>query len=637
VNLRVAASLLLVPVAIAAGVATGLATANSAPPRGVRSAHFVAPRHVSVASTPSVSVSPSTGLVGSEQLRVVLSDFPAKVGVQVSECPSAQEVGRSGCAGQGTWLVTDASGSATGTFVAEPTAQAKGTEPLTVCTTQCVVAALESQKFVKPISAAPAAATASVTFQPGGTAGLADAELVQLSWVSPEVGFALARRPCDQGTCAVVARTTNGGASWTELPPLPPTPAFCTTAQCVSGVSGIAFASPTVGYLYGPAMLVTTDGGGSWQVLAGPRVESLAVGGGQVFRIVYTHGGCPGACTPLLQAAPVGSTTWRTVLSDLGYGVGNDLIVSGRDVYVETYGNLASGAGTQRTTISRSTDGGAVFQTLRDPCVGKLATLHVLSALAAAPGGVLEGICSQRAGAGEQYLISSTDAGSTWQPLRPLPTRTNGSFGVVAAASTSTIAIATGPVGGAGTETAKLLVTTDGGASWTTAATDTFELGTVPVAQLGFVTSRVGWWVADLRSVFSTSDGGLDWAQFPFASVPALQTHTPRVVVTPSTDLTNGQTVKVSVTGFGAGGKFYLSECASAADANPKGCGPPLGLFGVTNTTGTGSHAFTVSSTAPTRPYTTPSTLPCTDQCVIVATVGIGYGYAYAPITFAGR
>lgn len=117
--------------------------------------------------------------------------------------------------------------------------------------------------------------------------------------------------------------------------------------------------------------------------------------------------------------------------------------------------------------------------------------------------------------------------------------------------------------------------------------------------------------------------------------VPALQVHTPKVLVTPSTNLTNGEMVEVSVTGFGKGGKFFLSECASAADANPLGCGPQLAAqpSGTTDTSGTGSYGFTVSSTAPNNPYDTSSTLPCTDQCVIVATLG-GH-YADSSIAFS--
>ena len=513
-SLRVVVSLLLAPVAIAAGVATGLATTGPAPSHEPPT-RSPPPGQVPVTSAPGVTVSPRTGLVGGEQLRVVLSEFPARVGVQVSECPSAHEIGHPGCVGPGTWLVTDATGSASGTFVAQPTTRVSETRPLTVCTTRCVVAAVESQKFVTSDSEGPATATASVSFEPGGTGGLADASLVDLSWVSPEDGFALASRPCDKGSCAVVARTTNAGTSWTALPP---TPAFCTDATCSDAVSGIAFASSTVGYLFGPATFMTTDGGERWQALPGPQVESLAVGGGQGFRIAYAHSGCPGPCNPVLQVAPLGSATWHTVLSDLGYGAGNYLVVSGPDVYVVTHGNLASGVGTQRSTISRSIDGGATFETLTDPCAGRLRTPHVLSALAAAPGGVLEGICTRRAGTGGQYLVSSSDAGATWQ-LRPLPSGATRYFGEIATASASTIAVATGAVGGSGTTTATLLVTTDGGKSWATAATDTFPVEeTAAVAQLGFGTSQVGSWVADPHSVFVSTDGGAHWKRFPFAS-----------------------------------------------------------------------------------------------------------------------
>ena len=119
--------------------------------------------------------------------------------------------------------------------------------------------------------------------------------------------------------------------------------------------------------------------------------------------------------------------------------------------------------------------------------------------------------------------------------------------------------------------------------------------------------------------------------------VPALYAPDPKVTVTPSRDLKNGQKVTVSVAGFDSGGKFFISECASASDVNSAGCGPglPAQPFGVINNNqGVGSYRFTVSATAAAKPEGK-ATVPCTDQCVIVATVGIGYGFAYAPIQFA--
>lgn len=118
--------------------------------------------------------------------------------------------------------------------------------------------------------------------------------------------------------------------------------------------------------------------------------------------------------------------------------------------------------------------------------------------------------------------------------------------------------------------------------------------------------------------------------------VPALQTHDPKVLVTPSVNLRQGQQVRVSVTGFGVGGKFFLSECASSTDANSSGCGHQLAAqpFGVTNSSGAGTLIFTVTSSASTSPYNDTDIRTCVNQCVLVATVGSGGGFAYASLHF---
>ena len=103
--------------------------------------------------------------------------------------------------------------------------------------------------------------------------------------------------------------------------------------------------------------------------------------------------------------------------------------------------------------------------------------------------------------------------------------------------------------------------------------------------------------------------------------VPSLQTHDPMVIVTPSNNLSNGQQVEVRVTGFGLGGKVWLSECATATEANDQGCGHglPAQTLQVTNNTGSGSMAFRVQSSAPpkandytmTGPYSLVQTTAC--------------------------
>jgi hypothetical protein len=114
---------------------------------------------------------------------------------------------------------------------------------------------------------------------------------------------------------------------------------------------------------------------------------------------------------------------------------------------------------------------------------------------------------------------------------------------------------------------------------------------------------------------------------------------TPQVTVTPSAGLTGGQQVQVRVTGFGVGGKVFLSECANAAAANEAGCGVQLAAqpFILTDESRNGSGTFAVLASASAAPYNNFARLaPCSTACVLVATSGIGGGFAYTTLSFAG-
>ncbi len=117
--------------------------------------------------------------------------------------------------------------------------------------------------------------------------------------------------------------------------------------------------------------------------------------------------------------------------------------------------------------------------------------------------------------------------------------------------------------------------------------------------------------------------------------VPAQTVDNPSVTVTPSEGLVDGQVVRVSVKGFGASGKVWLSECDSAEDANDVGCGPQLAAqpFIITGNDRSGSTDFTVHASAPSKPYDTSSLQPCTRLCVVVAG-GAGGAWVVAPIVF---
>jgi neocarzinostatin family protein len=110
------------------------------------------------------------------------------------------------------------------------------------------------------------------------------------------------------------------------------------------------------------------------------------------------------------------------------------------------------------------------------------------------------------------------------------------------------------------------------------------------------------------------------------------------VQVSPSTSLHDGERVRVSVTGFWPGGKFWLSECSTANYYRSKTyCGGQLAAqpFGMASDTGAGSYAFTVHSTAVSNLRGSHG-VTCESQCVLVATSGDGLT-SYARLSFASH
>lgn len=121
----------------------------------------------------------------------------------------------------------------------------------------------------------------------------------------------------------------------------------------------------------------------------------------------------------------------------------------------------------------------------------------------------------------------------------------------------------------------------------------------------------------------------------PIAKIQTLLT----IYVTSAINLRDGEQVLVRVRAAKPGGKFFVSECATVADANVGGCGDQLAAqpFGVTDPSGVGLIMFRVQASAAIKPYDTTASQPCTDQCVLVATGGFGGTFVYAPLKFSTR
>ena len=392
------------------------------------------------------------------------------------------------------------------------------TQEDTTTSVQMVSPPSVSPPSVSPQSVSPGSVSppSSVSLPPGKTGQVNPtpaSSALDLSWTNAEDGWVLSSHPCAQGLCPGLEHTSDGGAHWASLPDPPAvvqsssTLCFTSTTKCVSDV---AFATPSIGYLYGPALFVTIDGGLTWHRQAGLMVQTMAIDGTRALRVSYTGVGCPGPCQSTLQAAPVGSDTWHTLVKPTNLSdVGSQILSSGNDIFLALYGNLAQGA--QPATIYRSLDGGNSWSTLADPCVAA-AHLSVLTQLAATNSGTLDGLCWSARSNTTLSIVSHSD-GSRWDAPQLIPGGSG--VGLIAAAGPTTIAVATPDVGGSGPFTAELLVSTDSGHHWTAAVKRSYELhlyAALP-AWLGFETPEVGRWVSGPNDIWTTSNGGRSWVR----------------------------------------------------------------------------------------------------------------------------
>lgn len=360
---------------------------------------------------------------------------------------------------------------------------------------------------------------------PAGTP-LSGSFLMDLTWVSDQRGWALSAGSCGRGLCPRLATTRNGGRTWTALPAPPGHVqdqqglADCGRAACVSQVR---FATATVGYLFGPALYQTSDGGRSWHRVPSRPVEALEPSAGTVARIVYDHTGCPGPCDRTVQQTTAGSATWHTVLripaASAAYSVAAQLIRQGMAVsYIPLYGHVAGGASRAYTVIFRSTDGGATWQRSDDPCAGIATEEYDSSGLAAAPGGFAAVLCAPRAGAGPAFVRTSADDGSSWGPARPVPGAAGHYLDLIAAPGAGQLVLATGGDTGGGSFNYRLAASADGGLHWSAAVTGTARIDPqAPAAEfLGFEDARTGRWLSDSHDIWTTHDGGQRWRVQPF-------------------------------------------------------------------------------------------------------------------------
>jgi hypothetical protein len=384
---------------------------------------------------------------------------------------------------------------------------AGGTASATTTVSAASSASSAAASFAQAGNAAttgPAAASSPATGATGVAGGgpvPAGFAATSVTFVSVDEAFVLGTAPCAHAPCTSIVRTLDRGASWAGMPaPIVPLGnPYDFTGQAAAW--GIRFASPRQGFVFGNGLWASTDGGEHWSAAASPPggvIIDLEVIDGQLLALTdacSTQSGCAQGET--LERSPLSGGPWSLVtrVSD------SRLIATQARVAAVLDGG----------SVVVTEDGGLTSATYVTPCDSPAAAG---SAVAVTGPGSLALLCAGSAAMGSvvKTLYVSDDLGATWVKAGTPPFG-----GDPLGISGGTTA---GPVVAAASGASWLYYSPDGGAKWLVA----FKAGDGGAGfnDLGFTTPADG--VAVYGPVYQngdpyggpgklllTSDGGASW------------------------------------------------------------------------------------------------------------------------------
>jgi len=370
-----------------------------------------------------------------------------------------------------------------------------------------VAAALISLGLAYAASAAEAAGVPA-GFQP-----------MSASFLSPSSGFVLGGVGCthvNQACRARLVATTDGGAHW-HFVGAPDVLLFYGAGDLLtqaSRVSGVVFANRQDGWLYGPGLYATHDGGAHWQRISldgnivpslGGGVTAMAASAGTAWAVVDPdpfHG-----LADELYRSPAGTNAWARVGTMTAANA--VLATSGRAAW---FASSAGGPGSSKYVWA--TADGVRWHKYPFTCPG---TYYQLAGIApASPSHVLF-LCAFPQGMfqTEKEVLLSVNGGRTAHLIGPAPTRGNVSGFAVPPRHPAMITIAVVTPG-----PDYLYRSANGGKTWVQ-VTVPGTGGGVSLSSLSYVSPTVGWMViggpfGGMSQLLRTTDAGATWHQVRF-------------------------------------------------------------------------------------------------------------------------
>lgn len=348
--------------------------------------------------------------------------------------------------------------------------------------------------------------------------------LSAIAFFTPTSGYGVFTKQGVVSCEDLVGSTTDGGATFGPLVPV-------TSWVCATGatVDSLSFDDHGDGFLYGPDLEVTHDGGKSWQQSTQPgAVLSVQALGLSVWMV---ESGCPSNATA--QTCPLrlfesadGGRTWSPSPSlPAGAVASSDgaestwlVRVSQSSAYLVLNPAANPQGQADEAPLWFTANGGASWSARSIPCGFDALSI----ALSAAPDGTLLAVCAGQPSAGSQLksTVRSSDSGLTWTVQSSCPMTGSGQpscvhdpinfgyLGEIDAVSADVVFL----VGGR----SSLMVSTNGGVQWQAVQPligDTSD-GTQQVIFFnttdGVVLGDNGD-ESDESTLWSTRDGGAQW------------------------------------------------------------------------------------------------------------------------------
>lgn len=382
------------------------------------------------------------------------------------------------------------------------------TAGLSAAPTRTASAGTASATASRPVTATATLTPTATTTTAATTGGpvLARFTATSVTFVSVDEAFVLGTAPCAHAPCTSIVRTLDRGVSWVGLP-APAAPLGDPLANSgQAAVWGIRFADPEHGFVFGNGLWATSDGGERWTATASPggSIADLEVIDGQVLALSYpcsARSGC-GQLGTLYRRALSGGP-WSFVTRVTGTRV------------IATQARVATLLDGGSVVVTG--DGGLTFAVRATPCAG---SASAGSAVAVTGPDSLALLCAGGAAMGsmQKAVYVSDDLGATWAKAGSPPLGGD-PWGISAGTPTQlTVAALSGATW--------LYYSADGGVRWTIAYRAPVD-GGVEFNDLGFTTTADG--VAVLGPVYSngnpfgmpgqlllTSDGGASWTAVRF-------------------------------------------------------------------------------------------------------------------------